>query len=112
MTLTDLRVKFKLDTGEYPVWVNRPKMNNRTFLKYGWERVPDNASFKGKVKSIYGWWLEEKLGNPRKLRDQYQKDEGVTAVYPPPNRRSMFEGFRCSYTLWLERKLLDNLNAR
>lgn len=92
MTSTDLRVKFKLDTGKYPAWVNPP--------------APDRDSFKGKVKSIYGWWLEEQLGNPRGLRLQFQIDEGVSAVYP---RRNMFEGFRCSYTLWLENKLLDKL---
>ena len=112
MSPTDLRVQFKLDTGEYPVWINGPAANRRTYLNGAKSWVclskPDKQSFRGKVKSIYGWWLEEKLKeNLELLRRTFYKDQGVSATYPPPNRRSLFVGFRCSYTLWLEERYIN-----
>ena len=111
MTPIDLRVQFKLDTGEYPVWVNGPSGNKRrklSGLNKHWMQLYDKASFKGKVKSKYGWWLEEKLEeNPELLRLMFYKNIGVSATYPPPNRRSFFIGFRPSYTLWLEERYIN-----
>ena len=108
MTPTDLRVKFKLDTSYYPVWVNGPQMNKRKYLGWSMFEKPGPESFRGKVKSTYGWWLEEKLNeNPKLLRSEFYKVTGASATYPPPNRYSMFEGFRVSYTLWLEERYIN-----
>jgi len=61
-TPISLRVNFKSDTGIYPLWSNTS--NKETFI----------SSEKSKYKYSYGLWLEDLLGNYRKLRDEYEKE--------------------------------------
>jgi hypothetical protein len=62
MTITDLRIAFKMNTGEYPLWAK----NHDGRSDYG------TGFTKGVPRSIYGDWLEDQSGKRSKyLRDLY-----------------------------------------
>lgn len=79
MTTTDLRIKFKFDLGTEP--------------KYD----------TGKLKSVYGLWLEELL-NIKNLRMLYKQDIGYDAEYERERKNS--DWLKQDYILWLEEKAL------
>lgn len=91
----DLRVKYKLATGEYPV--------------YG--RDDQNAGmFRGDaVTGKYGMWLEESFydGNREEfLRKEYMMQTG--GDYPvDSNPRKFLYRYERSYVLWLEQYLVE-----
>jgi len=108
MTSTDLRVNFKFDTGEYPVWVE--DLFKEKKIINGIEITPDPATYYGfKFKSIYGLWLEEQMGNATELRDEYLRSTAERAV-TFQSRSKFIDGLRSTYTAWLEDKLLERLN--
>lgn len=88
MTPLDLRIQFKMDTGEYPVWNNKNK-----------------STFFGRYKSIYGLWLEEKLGNYKELRYDFYKLFGFDPVYV--RRNCLNDGLNREYISWLEQKFCE-----
>jgi hypothetical protein len=90
MNGTDLRIAFKMDTGEDSSWEKD---------HYG--RDLDGTSFRGYPRSIYGVWLEEKIGKPRYLRDRYfqVRREAPTSNFYNPGRREVFYE---DYIEWLE----------
>lgn len=90
MTPTDLRVQFKLETGHYPFW-DIQSYNPRPFV--------------GKFKSLYGLWLEERLGNSKKLRETYYEEESINPIYPSEKGYN-HEALNSKYTLWLEEKCI------
>jgi len=96
MTPIDLRIKFKMETGEYPVW------NEKNELRPwgGWILIGDKAIIRGIPKSIYGLWLEEQLGI-KEIRDIYHCDTSYYATYPKTNRKGP-DRLSSEYTLWLE----------
>jgi len=113
MTPTNSRVKFKLDTGEYPLWVNNPKMNQRGFMGSrrgygnGWSFItkPDPATFYGtSFKSIYGLWLEEQMEGSKYLRHEYWCDQASYATY---KSSGMSDRLNSKYTLWLEERYIN-----
>jgi len=89
MTPIELRVSFKVDTGDYPTWFGD-----------GYNR----AFHLGKMKTEYGLWMEEKLGVQKVLREQYYQEERENAFYgDKPNVLTQ------SYMRWLENKITVNL---
>jgi len=96
MTQIELRVKFKLDTGELPLWGEDcwPKT---------WRRKAEGY-LSGKKKSSFGLWLEEQLGNSVELRREYEKN-GTKAIHRQP-RNINSEWLTSHYIDWLEEKML------
>jgi hypothetical protein len=91
MTPTDLRIAFKMDTGSNALWekTRNGKDTGGTSLMQGYPR------------SIYGIWLEEKIGKPKYLRDRYfqvKKDAPTTNYYNPGSHEVLYE----DYIEWLE----------
>lgn len=104
MTQTDLRIQFKMETGEYPVWPQGKKRKIRN--GYIWIRSgPEAETFRGKRKSVYGLWLEEKLGGFKKLREEYFIEYKINPVYLN-SRYSNAEYLTAEYMEWLEEKSL------
>jgi len=97
MTPIDLRVKFIMETGEYPVWCDE----NEWHPWDGWI-IKDRHVIRGTPKSIYGLWMEEQLGI-REIRDIYHCDTACYATYP--SKRNSPERLTSDYTLWLEYQL-------
>lgn len=90
MTPVDLRVKFKMDTSEYPFW------------------HPTGNLFVGKkFKSTYGLWLEEQLGDLKKLREEFFNSHKIWAVY---RTRNIKEYLNQEYIQWLEEKMINEYN--
>ena len=83
MTPFDLKISFKMDTGEYPTW--------------GSYELP----YSGKPKSLYGLWIEEKLGNYEELRFQFKQEIGKTPVF---KSYSVNDWLYSGYIEWLEEK--------
>jgi hypothetical protein len=69
MNVTDLRIAFKMDTGDYPLWSKTH--DGKDMYGTSWQR--------GYPRSIYGLWLEDKIGKTKYLRDKYFK---VTSEMP------------------------------
>lgn len=115
-TTIDLRVQYKIHTGEYPVWsqesLYRRGMERNIFSpnesKYGLNQ-DTHATFHGKPKSSYGLWLEEKIGVPKMLRHSYYKLFTDEAVYNNMTREKD-EFLKAAYIDWLEKQLLNKLN--
>lgn len=63
MTPIEVRIQFKMESGYYPLYDDQYALRNN------------------KLKSLYGTWLEEKIGNIRKLREEFEKSECKTAIY-------------------------------
>lgn len=100
ITPTDLRVKFKLDTGKYPVW------------PYYTTDITDYSTFHGPMlKSIYATWLEEKLTkfNASKLRETYRQESN--GKDPMKWKSNFAEYYEREYSIWLENKILELYNA-
>lgn len=74
MNVTDLRIAFKMDTGNDALWAK-----NHDGKDLGWMST---GNLKGYPRSIYGEWLEEKIGKPKYLRDRYFQ---VTKEIPVSN---------------------------
>jgi hypothetical protein len=106
MTTTDLRIKFKLETGDYPTWVGDIYGANANAItsihRFTHTLVP---SIYGKLKSIYGFWLEDKLGNSKKLREEFYKEFSIFAKYEKTLRKP--DILKQEYIFWLEEKMLD-----
>ncbi len=99
MTPIDLRSQFKLDSGKYPFWEGR-----REYQCFS------PRPFVSKFKSIYGLWLEEKLGNSKELRKTYYKETGINPIYPTEHyflMQNNGEALNSKYTQWLEEKSTD-----
>jgi hypothetical protein len=94
-TPLSLRVNFKKDTGEYPIWSNC--LNKETFL----------MAEKSKYKYAYGLWLEDLLGNYRKLRDEYEKDCPTCLAVHKTERFP--EWPTQGYMGWLEEQAINRL---
>ena len=97
MTPIDLRIKFKMETGEYPVWCEQ----NEWRPWDGWI-IKAKEVIRGIPKSIYGLWLEEQLGI-KEIRDIYHCDTSHYATYP--TKRNERDRLCSQYTLWLEHQL-------
>jgi len=95
MTTTDLRIRFKLETGDYPTWFGDIYSVMYTIA----------PSIYGKLKSIYGFWLEDKLGNSKKLREEFYKEFSIFARYGKTLRKP--DILKQEYIFWLEEKMLD-----
>lgn len=65
MNRTDLRIAFKMDTGHDALWAH-----NHNGKDLGWWNT---TWVKGYPRSVYGEWLEEKIGKWKYLRDRYFK---------------------------------------
>lgn len=65
MTRTDLRIAFKMDTGDDALWAENHDGKDLGWWQTGW--------VKGYPRSVYGEWIEEKVGKPKYLRDRYFK---------------------------------------
>jgi len=89
-TVTDLRIKYKLETGINPMWEN-----------YSYT---DSSKF----KSTYGLWLEEQLGNSNELRENYYNCEKNIPVFK--RRTCINDVLTQNYIFWLEEKLNDTKN--
>jgi hypothetical protein len=105
ITPIDVRIRFKQETGLYPVW---PMEHNTRFSLVGHELTtiktkPDNCVFYGKLRTEYGQWLEEKLGDSDGLRNLYLRNTGFRAVKA---RIKMIESLRSDYSEWLEEKYI------
>jgi hypothetical protein len=68
MNRTDLRIAFKMDTGEGALWAED---HDGTDIG-GYGNRP-TTFIKGRPRSIYGEWLEEQIGKPKYLRDRFYK---------------------------------------
>ncbi len=86
MTLIDVRIKFKMATGNNALWTD--------------------SLLHGKKKSIYGLWMEEELGDPIQLRNTYFKEENDLPVF---RSRSVEEWLSSGYMNWLEEKLMKEM---
>lgn len=91
MTVIDLRIKFKLETGDYPGWIDRAMWINNTYSRIK------------KLKSIYGFWLENRLGNSKELREEFYKEFSFFAKYEQSTRKANII-LKQEYILWLEEK--------
>lgn len=98
MNQTDLRIAYKIDTGDYPLWSHSHSgrdLGNR------------QKSFqKGYPTSRYGKWIEDKLGKEKYLRDRYFQltKEMPTSHYYGNNGLS--EVIYEDYIEWIEGFLL------
>jgi len=99
MNVTDLRIAFKIDTGDNPLWTH--DHSGRDLFGGGstsWQR--------GYPRSIYGLWLEDKIGKTKYLRDRYFK---ITSEIPTSDffgntyRNLVIYGNYCE---WLETFIL------
>lgn len=61
MNVTDLRITFKMDTGRDPLWAKTH--DGKDLRGTSWQ--------KGWPRTIYGLWLEVKIGKTKYLRDRY-----------------------------------------
>jgi len=95
MNTTDLRIAFKMNTGNDANWA---KTHN------GKDREGTNL-IRGYPRSIYGVWLEEQIGKPKYLRERYfqVKREAPTSNYYNPGGREVFYE---DYIEWLETFIL------
>ena len=76
MNTTDLRIAFKMNTGNDANWAKTHD---------GKDREGTNL-IRGYPRSIYGVWLEEQIGKPKYLRERYfqVKREAPTSNYYNP----------------------------
>lgn len=97
MTVTDLRLSFKMDTAKDPLW-GKTRDGEDTY-DTSWQR--------GWPRSIYGEWLEEKIGKPKYLRDRFFKVTGEipTSSYFGDHSRKK-EVIYKDYIEWLEEFVL------
>ena len=97
MTITDLRLAFKIDTGQDPLW-GKTRDGKDTY-DTSWQR--------GWPRTIYGEWLEEKLIKGKYLRDRFYKVSGEmpASTYFGDHRRKK-EVIFADYIEWLETFLL------
>ena len=98
-TPIDLRVRFKSETGEFPMWPS-------FFSDLGGIITTTQSFNRGKFKSTYGLWLEEKLGNKKDLRDEFYLQEGVHPIFP--KNRWADDWLHRDYIQWLEDKLIEH----
>ncbi|MFW6311184.1 MAG: hypothetical protein ACOC1K_03000 [Nanoarchaeota archaeon] len=109
MNELDLRLKFKADTGVYPLYYDRDPKNYRD----------------GNPKSEYGFWLEEMLSsNPSLLREKYKRETGLygfeTILYTRKARMVISsKGYRrkrdvlnAVYVYWLEDLICNRARFR
>lgn len=98
MNATDLRIAFKLDTGDYALWAEDHFGKDMG----GWG-YRETTFQKGNPRSVYGCWLEEKIGKTKYLRDRYYKlhREMPTSSYFGFHGR-YHEAFYKEYIEWLE----------
>jgi len=61
MNITDLRLAFKMDTGDDPLWAKN----------HDGHGIQGTSWQKGYPRTIYGLWIEDKIGKPKYLRDRY-----------------------------------------
>ena len=111
MTVTDLRIKFRMETGEMPMFGKDARgkdTGEMTFLP-------------GYPRSNYGRWLEEKLGKDHKVRQEYFDEvrekptnnfygwDSNFANHTPPYHydRAYREVLYKDYIDWLEEKYLS-----
>ena len=68
MNRTDLRIAFKMDTGEGALWA---EYQDGTDIG-GWGHRPTTFQI-GYPRSVYGEWLEDQIEKPKYLRDRFYK---------------------------------------
>ena len=102
MNVTDLRLAFKTDTGEHALWAE--DHFGKDLGGWGYRKT---SFHKGHPRSVYGCWLEEKIGKWKYLRDRYHKihREAPTSSYFGFHGR-YHEVFSKEYIEWLESFLL------
>jgi hypothetical protein len=111
MNVTDLRIAFKMDTGQYPLWsqdhdgkdLRTARMKGRIWPFRVFRESPPKTTFlKGHPRTIYGLWLEDKIGKPKYLRDRFYKVTGETPnkfYFGPIGNKDVLFG---DYIEWLE----------
>ena len=98
MNVTDLRIAYRMDTGDYPLWAH-----NHDGRDLGWQQ---KSLQKGHPCTAYGEWLEEKLIKEKYLRSRYfqVKHEMPTShFYGNNGYKEVLYG---DYIEWLEGFLL------
>ena len=72
MNVTDLRIAFSMDTGsDGALWAEDHDGKDIG----GWGHRP-RTNIKGHPRTVYGLWLEEKVGKEKYLRERYYKLHG------------------------------------
>jgi len=107
MSPIELRVQFKMDTGDYPVWPDSPAQNtsfNRRYSMAGINVVRDPATFHGRLKSSYGLWLEDKMEGSKLMREAYYKEYKKEPVH---SGRKFPEWLKGKYITWLEERYIN-----
>ena len=89
----DLRIQFRTETGNYPVFRGYYLINNK------YDQFQE-------LTSKYGLWLEEKLGDSIELRSEFLNNYHTLPV--EKNWRRPNEILNYDYILWLEAKELEN----
>jgi len=104
MNTTDLRIRYKMDTSNYPL-LNHSR---------------SELSFTGKLlyellKYDYVKWLEEKFGGSNKFRYMYHKEYGNNAISSNYFQKKYLktrivpEIFSNEYSYWLENYIVENI---
>lgn len=93
MTILDLRIKYRFDTGLPP-----------TYGKYD-INISGNqrgCNYKGSLTNQYGEWLESHFTN--RMRLTYQKETGLSAILDNTRKGARYT---TGYKLWLEEAVLS-----
>ena len=95
MTRTDLRLAYKMDTGDSPLW--KEDHNGKSLGYYN-----EVTWAKGYPRTQYGLWIEDKIGKYKYLRDRYYKvhSEVPCRSYFAPG--TPHESLTGEYIEWLE----------
>ena len=107
MTITDVRILYKKDTGQYPLY-------NRIYDFFTKSKTPGTKKmliFKSvKQGNDYGKWLEEQISNLKDLQESYYKEtyELPSTLFLSSNVEH--ELYYFEYIFWLEEKFLKKLN--
>jgi hypothetical protein len=92
ITSTNLRINYLKDTGMPAFYTTRYPRDTYNYSN-------------NKLRSEYGYWLEEKLGKSQDLRLEYKFDTGYYPFYKN-NDRTVYKKLSSSYCLYLEEKIL------
>ena len=106
MTVTDLRISYKLDTGNYPLYEKKPYISFD--LKTGESKTIHRISYtfmpQGIPRDFYGEWLEEKLNinDTSKFRNMFFRNTGQWAINKQFGNPLGYIKYNKEYIYWLE----------
>lgn len=103
MTITDIRIHYKKDTGNNPFYNYYSELYTK-FSKGTKKIVPFRSTKQG---NDYGIWLESQLGYPTILQTTYYNKTGILPNYSFVDL-SLNERYDVKYIYWLEELLLKN----